>query len=718
MTLTGESGDITCVGNARGFSVGETVEVEGGYTEHPVYGPQFKFTAIRSIPPEDRISMLRYLGSGAIKGVGAKMAERIVERFGDDTLRILEEEPERLAEIKGISMKKAREITDQLVGKRDARNAALFMQQYGIGINLAAKLFEFYGTEIYGIIKTNPYRLADEVPAVGFKTADAIAASVGIEADSVYRIHCGVCYELERFSAEGNCYCPAALLCERAAVLLGIPEEEIEASLGDMAIEGRISLKEGADGLRVYLRSYYQAELYAASRLKELQDAYDAPFGDPKEAEQVIGLIEKEMSLKLDPMQRDAVTECMMNGVFVLSGGPGTGKTTTIHAIIKWLERNGRDFALAAPTGRAARRMKETTGYEAMTLHRLLEIGREEDDGSGRMYRNDDKDPLDTDTLIVDEVSMVDIHLLRALMSALIPGTQLILVGDVDQLPSVGPGQVLKDIMESGAFPCARLKKVFRQEDGSHIISYAHMINNGETPDLSVKYPDFFLLEKADPETICAYIHQLVTDVLPRKLGFRGNDIQILTPMRRGSLGVEALNLFMQEKCNPASEDKLEYTFGNTLFREGDRVMQIKNDYELQWEIFEGKISVESGKGVFNGDMGVIDEINSYLKLMKISFDDGRRVYYEFNRLDELELAYAVTVHKSQGSEYPVVILPLLSGPQMLFHRNILYTAVTRARECVIILGSAATVRRMTETDNVQKRYTSLAERIRELEDS
>ncbi len=716
MNLTAEDGDITCVGNARDFSVGETVELEGEYVEHPVYGLQFKFTSLKAIAPEDRISVLRYLSSGAVKGVGPKLAEKIVERFGDDTFRILEEEPERLAEVKGISIKKAMEITDRMVEKRDARNAVIFMQEYGIGLNLATKLYDFYGMEIYNVLRTNPYRLSDEVPAVGFKTADAIARKLGIEEDSVYRIHCGVAYELERLAAEGHCYCPRKLLCAYASELLGLAPEDIEPELADMAMDGRITLKEGSDGPRVYLKSYYQAETFAARRLTELRDSFCPPGGNEKDRQELVEKIEKEMSMELESLQKKALLDCMTGGVFILSGGPGTGKTTTIHAIIKWLEKEGREFALAAPTGRAARRMKETTGYEAQTLHRLLEIGRDED-GNDHLYRNEDRDPLDIDTLIVDEVSMVDIHLLRALMNALANGTQLILVGDVDQLPSVGPGQVLKDIMDSGAFACVRLKQVFRQAENSHIVSYAHMINEGRMPDLSVKYPDFFLLEKDSTELIQSYIYQLVSDVLPRKLKVSGADIQLLTPMKKGNLGVEQLNIFMQEKCNPPSDEKMEYSYGSSLFREGDRVMQIKNDYELEWDIYMGSLSVDKGKGVFNGDTGTVDEINAYLKIMKVIFDDGRVVYYEFSRLDELELAYAVTVHKSQGSEYPVVILPLLSGPQMLFHRNILYTAVTRAKQCVIILGSSAAVRRMVETETAAKRYTSLSERIKELED-
>ncbi|MBR3104171.1 MAG: ATP-dependent RecD-like DNA helicase [Lachnospiraceae bacterium] len=708
-----DKGRETCVGTAREYGAGESVEMDGEYVEHHTYGPQFKFTAIRAVAPTDRVSVIRYLGSGAIKGLGEKMAVRIVEKFGDDTFRIIEEEPERLAEIKGISAKKAREITDQLAAKREQRSAMLFLQQFGITQALADKIYEKYGNALYNIMKNNPYRLAEEIPAVGFKKADAIAQKAGISTDSEYRIRCGLLYLLQQLAAEGHCYYPSGSLCEKTAEMLGVSQEAVKEQLPALAIDQKITIKNGAEGGRVYMRSYYQAEQYCAEQLLRLRD----DFAGEAATETDLKMVEKALGIELDDLQRQAVRTCMGSGVFILSGGPGTGKTTTINAIIGLMERDGRAFVLAAPTGRAAKRMKEATGYDAQTIHRLLEIGGDlDEEGGGRIFfgRNE-SEPLEADCVIVDEVSMVDIHLLKALLAAIPAGSQLILVGDVDQLPSVGPGQVLKDLLGSKAFPTALLQRVFRQSGESHIVDYAHRINHGERLDLATKYPDFFLLEKDTPEVVCSYMVQLMGDVIPRKLGLSGEDIQVLTPMRKGALGVEGLNAILQERLNPPSDEKLECSYGDTVFREGDRVMQIRNDYELEWEVTgQYNVAVENGKGVFNGDVGTIREINNYLKLMRVEFDDNRTVYYEFQKLDELELAYAVTIHKSQGSEYPVVILPLLSGPRMLMTRNLLYTAVTRAKQCVILIGSSGTVQQMIDTDYIQSRFTSLKERILE----
>ncbi len=706
-----DQGRETCVGTAREYGAGESVEMDGEYVEHSTYGEQFKFTAIRAVAPEGTVAVIRYLGSGAIKGLGEKMAARIVERFGEDTFRIIEEEPERLAEIKGISVRKAREITDQLVAKREQRSAMLYLQQFGITQALADKIYQKYGNGLYGIMKNNPYQLAEEIPAVGFKKADSIAQKAGIAADSEYRIQCGLQYFLQQFAAEGHCYCPEDTLCERTAEMLGVTAEQVREQLAPLAMEQKITLKNGSDGGRVYIRSYYQAEHYCAERLLGLRDGFVSDGFDEKALEKV----EAALGLTLDELQRKAVVTCMNSGVFLLSGGPGTGKTTTINAIIGCMEREGRAFSLAAPTGRAAKRMKEATGYDAQTIHRLLEIGGDLDgeEGGRVFFGRNESEPLEADCVIVDEVSMVDIHLLKALLSAVSEGCQLILVGDVDQLPSVGPGQVLKDLLDSGAFPTALLQRVYRQSDESHIVDYAHRINHGEKLDLTQKYSDFFLLEKPTAEVVSEYMIKLMGDVIPRKLGLSGEDIQVLTPMRKGALGVEGLNSILQARLNPAEENKLECSYGDTVFREGDRVMQIRNDYELEWEVVgQYNVAVENGKGVFNGDVGTIREINNYLKLMKVVFDDGRTVYYEFQKLEELELAYAVTIHKSQGSEYPVVILPLLSGPRMLMTRNLLYTAVTRAKQCVILIGSSQTVQQMIDTDYIQRRYTSLRERI------
>lgn len=709
-----------CVGLMRGFSEGETVEMEGEYTVHPRYLEQFKISTIRAVPPEDKAALMRYLGSGAIKGIGNALAQRIVNHFGEDTFRIIEEEPERLAEIKGISQKKAREIAEQLVEKREMRNAAIFLQQYGIGQNLADKIYRQYGNEVYQVIKENPYRMVEDIQGVGFKIADAIASHAGIRVDSDYRIRCGIIYELYQQTAEGNCYYPRELLMDKTAQLLGLEPEHIEGQMMSLAMDQQIILKKIREEARVYPASYYKEEIACARKLLELRDSYEYPAVKSLDGKMMerIASIEASMDMKLDDLQREAVAECINNGVFILSGGPGTGKTTTINAILKYLETEQMDFVLAAPTGRAAKRMTETTGYEAKTLHRLLEISGELAEGERRInFERNEDNPLEVDAVVIDEVSMVDIHLLRALLAALIPGTKLILIGDVNQLPSVGPGQILKDIIDSGRFACVMLEKIFRQAEESHIVSYAHKINKGETIDFSKKYRDFFLLAKDSPEVIYQYIEALVKEKVPKEFRIDPLEAQILTPMRKGPLGSEALNRVFQARLNPASPQKKEYQYGDTLFRVRDKIMQIKNNYDKEWEIV-GKynIAISEGMGVFNGDIGTIQDIDDFSRMVKVRFDDGKLAEYSFQELDELEHAYAITIHKSQGSEYPVVILPLLNGPKMLLNRNLLYTGVTRAKDCVIILGSPDTVSEMIHADLVQRRYTSLGERLTEID--
>ena len=709
MTVASADGSNTAVGYARDYGTGETVVIEGDWVEHSIYGKQFKFTAIRAVPPSDRISMIRYLGSGAVKGIGEKMAVRIVDRFGDDTFRIMEEEPERLAEIKGISVRMAQELAGQLAGKRDRRNAFVWLQQFGISLTIADRIYEIYGNDLYNVIKNNPYKLAEDVPAVGFKKADAIAVKAGISMDSEYRICSAVIYELGALSSEGHCFYPMDGLCTRLAQMLALDEDLIRQQLPPMAADHRIELKYGPEGARVYSAGFYRAEKYCADRLIGLRDSFGG--GDPGNDDWIPAL-EKDLGLELDKLQSEAVSLSDRSGVLILSGGPGTGKTTTINAIIRRLEDQDLTFLLAAPTGRAAKRMYEATGHEAKTIHRLLEMGASGDD---MFYERNEDEPLEADCVIIDEMSMVDIWLLKALLAAISPGCRLIMVGDVDQLPSVGPGQVLRDIMDSGEFSVVRLQRIFRQSGDSHIVENAHKINRGEHIDLANKYEDFFLLEKDRAEVIQEYLVRLISDVLPRKLGVTAGEIQVMTPMRKGVLGVEGLNAMLQERLNPAGDEKAEVSYGDRVFRCGDKVMQIRNDYQLEWEITgDHNIVLMSGMGVFNGDVGVIRQINSYLKLAEVVFDDGRTVYYPFGQLDELELAYAVTIHKSQGSEYPLVILPILSGPEMLLSRNLLYTAVTRAKRCVIMIGSGDRIQQMIDNDHVQHRYTSLCERIKE----
>ncbi len=716
--LVTDGGTVVCVGPARGYGEGEMVEVTGEYVVHPLYKRQLKISSIKEVEPEDTVQVERYLGSGAIKGIGEALAKRIVKMFGDDTFRIAQEEPERLAEVKGISLKKAYDIGEQIARKRDMREAMMFMQEYGISQNLGNKIYQRYGAQVYKILKENPYRLAEDIDGVGFKIADEIASKVGIDISSEFRIRCGLIYTLNTMSYDGNCYYPKDELFSRTAALLDIDTLVMDTQLQNLAMDHKVVVKVVDDVERVYLPLFYREETKCADKLLELRDSYDSDFSK-KSANDLMMQIEeaeKSMNIELDMLQKQATVKCLKNGVFILSGGPGTGKTTTINMIIRMFEEYHLDFMLAAPTGRAAKRMTESTGYEARTIHRLLEVGGDTSDGSKPYFDRNEDNPLEVDAIIVDEMSMVDIHLMVALLNAIEPGTKLVLVGDVDQLPSVGPGQILRDILLSECFESEKLEKIFRQDNESHIVSYAYSINKGQQIDFSKKYPDFFLLEKNEPAVIYDYIEVLIKDKLPKQFNINPLDTQILTPMRKGAIGVEVLNPILQARLNPPDSSKKEYLHGDIIFREGDKVMQIKNDYNLEWEVV-GKynIPIESGTGVFNGDVGRIAEINTYIKEVTVEFDDGRRARYSYENMDELEHAYAVTIHKSQGSEYPVVILPILPGPRMLMSRNLLYTGITRAKECVIIIGSSETVGSMISQDMIQRRYTSLNEKLIEI---
>lgn len=710
MELMGDEAGITCVGSCRGLSEGETIEATGEYAEHPMYGRQFKISAYQTVAPRDRVSMERYLGSGAIKGIGAALAARIVKKFGDDTFRIIEEEPERLAEVKGISQNKAREIASQMEEKRDLRDALIYLQQFGISNTLALRIYDNYGMTLYGIIKENPYRLAEDIHGIGFKIADEIAARIGIHTDSDYRIRSGVIYTLQQAVGEGHCYLPMSLLLERAGTLLGVAQEYIRPQLDNLVMDKKLVIRSEL----VYAASYYYAELNCAHMLRQL----DIPMQqEDQHIQRTLEAITGEIGIALDELQYRAVLGAIQNGLFILSGGPGTGKTTTINTIIRFFEREGYDIFLAAPTGRAAKRMTEATGFEARTIHRMLELnGAVSDEDKRRIrFEKNEENPLEADVIIIDEMSMVDLPLFQSLLKAIMPGTRLILVGDVDQLPSVGPGQVLRDIMQAQAFPMVVLQKIFRQAGESDIVVNAHHINHGEQIALDNKSRDFFLLERSDVNVIYKHMIQLIREKLPPYVHATPYDIQVLTPMRKGSLGVETLNGILQQYLNPPDAGKREHASGETIYREGDKVMQVRNNYQLEWEIVSRYgIPVDKGMGVFNGDMGRILEIRESSSELVVEFDEGRRVTYPFSLLEELELSYAITIHKSQGSEYPAVILPLLTGPRMLFNRNLLYTGVTRAKSCVTILGSSQTVRGMIDNVSENRRYTSLDQRIRE----
>ena len=710
--LENEDGEVTCVGNLNFITEGEMLELEGEYVNHSVYGNQLKVSAYRVKEPEDLVSIERYLGSGAIKGIGQTMASRIVKKFREDTFRIIEEEPERLAEIKGISERKAMEIASQMEEKKDMRKSMIYLQKYGISTKLAAKIYQRYGMKVHQILEENPYRLADDIEGVGFRTADEIAARIGIHTDSDYRIRSGLFYILQQAVAEGHIYLPEELLLRRAKVLLGIEIEDIEKYIMDLCMERKTVMKEKDGKVIVYPAHYYYMELNTAKMLNDL----DIDCQMPEDMmEKRLRAVEEKEKIELDPLQHKAVIESIKHGLLILTGGPGTGKTTTINTMIQFFESEGLSILLAAPTGRAAKRMTEATGYEAQTIHRLLEVnGNPEEESTGGFLRNREN-PLEADVIIIDEMSMVDLNLMHALLSAVVQGTRLILVGDVDQLPSVGPGSVLKDIISSERFHVVTLTKIFRQAGESDIIMNAHKINAGEPVELNKKSRDFFFVKCDEADTIIGGIIALIQRKLPQYVQAHPNEIQVMTPTRKGLLGVERMNVILQKYLNPADEKKTEREINGRLFREGDKVMQIKNNYQLEWEICTRfGLTVDKGMGVFNGDMGVISEINEYKETVEVEYDEGRKVKYGFDMVDELELAYAITVHKSQGSEYPAVILPLLPGPKLLYNRNLLYTAVTRAKKCLTIIGSDTTFQEMIRNKSEQERYTSLAERIGE----
>lgn len=711
---------VTCVGSISYINAGEFITANGEFVQHAIYDMQFSIKSYEFKTPDDEKSVRRYLSSGAIKGIGEKMAERIVNTFKEDTFRIMEEEPERLAEIKGISMTKAMDIAAQLVDKRDMRKAMIFLQDYGINMNLANKIYSHYGQNIYTIIKQNPYKLADDIDGIGFKIADDIAVKVGIRVDSDFRIKSGIFYILQQASMQGHIYLPIEELEAGVKGLLLIDIPDIEKFIMDLVIDKRLVVKITPDGTKnVYAAIYYYMELSVAKRLTDLEvhTAENEEYFEKRIAE-----IEKNTKIELDDIQKTAVKTAVENGLMVITGGPGTGKTTTINTMIKYFELEGYEIRLAAPTGRAAKRMTETSGYEAQTIHRMLEIsGGISDDNSDRAsqgmhFERDESNPLETDVIIVDEMSMVDINIMNSLLKAVAIGTKLILVGDVDQLPSVGPGNVLKDIINSGCIPVVKLEKIFRQAAESEIVINAHKINKGEHVVLNKYSKDFLFVRRDSVDAIIAAMCTLIKSKLPGYVNADINDIQILTPSRKSAVGVERLNRIMQDFLNPAEVTKMEKTFGDVTFREGDKVMQIKNNYQMEWEKKSRYgITYESGTGIYNGDTGVIEEINTFAERIIVKFEDEKYVSYEFKQLDELELAYAITIHKSQGSEYPAVIIPMFTGPRMLMTKNLLYTAVTRAKKCVCMVGVEDYFHQMASNESEQKRYSSLDERIRQI---
>lgn len=724
VSLVVDGEELVCTGIFKDADVGDTLEIEGDIVNHPVYGEQLKVANFKIIMPDDAVSMQRYLGSGAIKGVGEALAARIVKKFGAETFRIIEDEPERLAEIKGISEKKAIDIAMQMAEKREMRDAMMFLSQYGISNTMAVKIFNTYGSRLYGIIQENPYQLADDISGIGFRTADEIAGKIGIRVDSEYRIRSGILFTLLQASLDGNTYLPIDELVPKTLALLEtgpealIDSESVRTQIANLTMDKKLVVKNDTN---IFAASFYYEEQGCAVMLSDLNLTEKTEPAEEKIYLDRILEIEKRKGIELDALQRDAVLKSISNGVVIITGGPGTGKTTTINTIIEYYASQGMDIMLAAPTGRAAKRMTETTGYEARTIHRLLEVSGQMDDekGSGVHFERNRDNPLEADAIIIDEMSMVDTHLFYALLKALVPGVHLILVGDSSQLPSVGAGQVLSDLISSQKFPTIYLKKIFRQAEESDIVMNAHRIHNGEKPVIDNKSKDFFFLERNDSNVIYKHMVQLIRDKLPAYVDAGPYDIQVLTPMKKGPLGAQQLNLVLQEYLNPPDSSKKEHTYGDMTLREGDKVMQIRNNYQAEWEVV-GKynVPIDSGMGIFNGDMGIVKEINEYSQDLVVEFDEHRRVRYPFSELDELELSYAITIHKSQGSEYPAVILPLLGGPRMLLNRNLLYTAVTRAKSTVCILGSSQTLMTMVDNEEQLRRYTGLSDRIKEVFDA
>lgn len=717
LSSPGEADELTCVGVFPELTEGEYVRVEGDMTTHVLYGEQLQVGKYEICVPKDRLAMERYLASGAIKGIGVTMASRIVAKFGDDTFRIFEREPERLAEIRGISDRMAREFHASFQEKQGMRNAMMYLQQYNISGELAVKIYKQYGDSLRDVLEHNPYQLIEDISGIGFKTADGIAERMGISGESEFRIRAGILYALQLASQSGHVYLPDGELIRYCTGLLGVKEDSLSHIIETLSLERKLKIvrKQTDDGeeRQVYSWPSYFAEIAVARMLCNLnqRETIDEGFVFHR-----LRSIEKNLDIELDEIQRQAVLEASRNGVMILTGGPGTGKTTTINSIIGLFESKGKNILLAAPTGRAAKRMTEATGREARTIHRLLEVTRMSPDGNDfrhGIFARDESNPLETDVVIIDEVSMVDIHLMNALLRAIPVGTRLILVGDGDQLPSVGPGNVLRDILESGVFASVCLTKIFRQAEESDIVVNAHKIRNGEDIRLDNKSKDFFIMRRSDPSVILSVVSELVRDKLPKYVEATAMDIQVLTPMRKGELGVENLNRILQAYLNPQDERKVEHATRGIVFREGDKVMQIKNNYQMEWEIRTARGTVtENGMGIYNGDIGVITKINRFAEEMEILFDENKTVYYPFSATEDLEHAYAVTIHKSQGSEYPAVVLPILSGPQMLLTRNLLYTAVTRATRCVTIVGSENAIRQMIANANERKRYTGLCDRI------
>lgn len=712
LTVVVEQKEVTVVGLMFGVTIGEHIIAEGEYTSHNIYGQQLQVKHIETKMPNEVASIERYLGSGAIKGIGGALAKRIVDKFGEDTFYIIENDPLKLADIKGISAKKAQVIATVFYEQRSMRQVVIFLQEYGVSLTYALKIYNQYKEKTYEVVKSNPYMLAEDIQGISFRIADDIAERIGIDRDSEFRIMAAVKHVLYQSGQDGHTYLEADVLKYNTKNLLMIGELDFDNILLQLQLKGSVIVEEIEGTQCIFLSMVDRMEKYIAAKLFELSHVNSevVVLSDIE-----IKMIESEMGIEFDQNQIEAMSQSLTAGTLIITGGPGTGKTTTLNGIIKLLEDENQVVLLAAPTGRAAKRMSETTGREAKTIHRLLEISGGAE-GNQHFERNEDY-PLECDVVVIDEISMIDTSLMYHLLKAVVPGIRLIFVGDKDQLPSVGPGNILKDMIASGYINTVKLQRIFRQAGESHIVTNAHKINSGEMIDLKNKNKDFFYIKRYDGERILNEIISLVKDRLPKFAGLKkAEGIQVLTPTRKGMLGVERLNEVLQAALNPPNSKKAEKTYRQKLFREGDKVMQIKNNYNIPWRIMsQYGFNIDEGVGVFNGDMGLVVEINLFTEKVKVIFDDQRMVYYDFSGLDELELAYAVTIHKSQGSEYPVVVMPMFKGPTMLLNRNLLYTGITRARQYVVLVGDDQVVARMIENNKEMKRNSALKYRILEM---
>ncbi|NLO38640.1 MAG: ATP-dependent RecD-like DNA helicase [Ruminiclostridium sp.] len=702
---------ITAVGCMPGLCVGETVLVGGLWVVHQDYGKQLKVESCERRLPKTTDAILKYLSSGVIKGIGEATAKKIVAAFVDETLRVLQFEPLRLTKIKGISTDKALAIGQTFAQQEQIRLTIMFFQEYGISANMAVKLWKKFGSQAIDEIKRNPYRLTDEDFNIGFKTADRVAISMGIDPSSKFRVQSGIKHALSKAVQNGHVYLPRDILVDYASRLLGTTPLAVEEALSDMMFEESIYVDK-AKGDRVYLAAFYKAEQYVCRKIGLLYRTQ--PEKDINDLNGVLKEIEAEQQVQYAQLQLDAIRLSAEKSILVVTGGPGTGKTTLIKGIIALFQKEGLKVVLAAPTGRAAKRMTEATGEEAKTIHRLLETVYADDEFK-KEFKKNEQDPIEADIIIIDEVSMVDILLMHALLKAVQPGTRLVLVGDADQLPSVGPGRILSDMIESGLLEVAYLNQIFRQAEESLIVVNAHRINQGECPEMNRPDSDFFFVPRVVPQDAAAAVLELCTVRIPEKFGLDPmKDIQVLSPAKRGAAGVFSLNAALQARLNPPSANRKEKASRDMVFREGDRVMQIKNNYTLSWTSTSDEGIQSVGEGVFNGDMGIVRAINPKDSTLTVLFDDGKVAEYDFENLDELELSYAITVHKSQGSEFPAVVISLAGIPSMLTCRNLLYTAVTRAKQLVVLVGDMGTIQNMIANMTEKERYTGLKERLAE----